>query len=140
MFWAKGVLRNFAKFTGKHPSQACNCIKKETVAQVFSLEFCKIFKKTFTTERLGATASQQIDVIFYISGTSEERDMRKKQDAEWKLYMNVVLVIGNLATNVPQVRLSILRTISKRQHIEHNKWNRNTVHSNEVYSILQTYH
>ena len=43
----KGVLRNFAKFTGKHlrqglffdkvaGSQACNFIKKETLAQVFS--------------------------------------------------------------------------------------------------------
>ena len=27
--------------------QACNFIKKETVAQVFSCEFCEIFKNTF---------------------------------------------------------------------------------------------
>ena len=27
--------------------QACNFIKKETLAQVFSCEFCKIFKNTF---------------------------------------------------------------------------------------------
>ena len=48
----KGVLRNFTKFTGKHlrqslffnkvAGQACNFIKKETLAQVFSCEFCEI--------------------------------------------------------------------------------------------------
>ena len=54
----KGVLRNFAKFTGKHLCQslffnkvadlACNFIKKETLAQVFSCEFYKISKNTFS--------------------------------------------------------------------------------------------
>ena len=53
----KGVLRNFTKFTGKHlcqslffnkvAGQACNFIKKETLAQVFSCEFCGISKNTF---------------------------------------------------------------------------------------------
>ena len=48
----KGVLRNFAKFTGKHLCQSlsyslCNFIKKETLAQVFSCEFCEIFKNNF---------------------------------------------------------------------------------------------
>ena len=49
----KGVHRNFTKFTGKHLCQsllfnkACNFIKKETLAQVFSCEFCEIFKNTF---------------------------------------------------------------------------------------------
>ena len=42
----KGVLRNFAKFTGKH---LCNFLKKETLAQVFSCEFCEIFKNIFFT-------------------------------------------------------------------------------------------
>ena len=39
VLYKKGVLRNFAKFTGKHLCQACNFIKKETLAQVFSCEF-----------------------------------------------------------------------------------------------------
>ena len=60
----KGVLRNFAKFTGKHlckslfllQPQACNFIKKETLAQVFSCEFCEISKNTFFTEHLQTTA------------------------------------------------------------------------------------
>ena len=57
MFGEKGVPRNFAKFTGKDLCQslffnkvagaACNFIKKETLAQVFSFEFYEIFKNTF---------------------------------------------------------------------------------------------
>ena len=55
-----GVLRNFAKFTVKHLGQslffnkvaslrpeASNFIKKETLAQVFSCEFCETSKNTF---------------------------------------------------------------------------------------------
>ena len=36
---------------------ACNFIKKETLAQVFSCEFYEISKNTFFTEHLWATAS-----------------------------------------------------------------------------------
>ena len=65
VFCKKDVLRNFAKFTGKHLCQslffnkglACNFIKKETLAQVFSFEFCEISKNTFSTEHLRTTAS-----------------------------------------------------------------------------------
>ena len=35
----------------------CNFIKKESLAQVFSCEFCEIFKNTFFTEHLRATVS-----------------------------------------------------------------------------------
>ena len=38
-------------------SEVCNFIKKEALAQVFSCEFCKIFKNTFFTEQLRVTAS-----------------------------------------------------------------------------------
>ena len=37
--------------------QVCNFIKKETLAQVFFCEFCKIPKNTFFTEHFRATAS-----------------------------------------------------------------------------------
>ena len=66
----KVFLRNFAKFTGKHLCQslffnkvaglrlqACNFIKKKTLEQVFSYEFCKISKNTFFTELFWTTAS-----------------------------------------------------------------------------------
>ena len=60
----KGALWNFAKFTGKHLCQSlffCQSlqsrfIKKETLAQVFSCEFCKIYKNTFFTEHVWAIA------------------------------------------------------------------------------------
>ena len=71
VFYKKGVLRNFAKFTGKHLCQSlffnkvaglrpkdCDFVKKETLAQVFSCEFCEISKNTFSTEHLGTTASE----------------------------------------------------------------------------------
>ena len=58
------VLTNFVKFTGKGLCQslffkkvACKFYKKETLAQVFSSEFCKIFKNSFFTEHQRTTAS-----------------------------------------------------------------------------------
>ena len=45
-FCKKGVLRNFAKFTGKHVCQSL-FFNKETLAKVFSREFCEISKNTF---------------------------------------------------------------------------------------------
>ena len=64
----KGLLRNCAKFTGKHLClrlffnkavglSTCNFIEKETLIQVLSCEFCEISKNTFFTEHLWATAS-----------------------------------------------------------------------------------
>ena len=63
----KGVLRNFANFTGKHLCKsllfkklaglACHFIEKVTLAQVFSCEYCEICKSTFFTEHLWTAAS-----------------------------------------------------------------------------------
>ena len=44
----------------------CNNIKKETLALVFSCEFCKISKNTFFTEHLWMTASDFICRVFFI--------------------------------------------------------------------------
>ena len=54
----KGALENFAKFTvivfAKCTilDEACNFIKKETLAHGVSCEFCESFKNTFFTEHL----------------------------------------------------------------------------------------
>ena len=67
----KGVLRNFAKSTGKHLRHSllfnkvadlgsCNFIKKETPTKVFSCEFRKIFINTFFTEHPGTTATANV--------------------------------------------------------------------------------
>ena len=62
----KDVLKSLAKFTGKHLRQSLffnkvagwgHFIEKDTLAQVFSCEFCEISKNTFFTEHLWTTAS-----------------------------------------------------------------------------------
>ena len=47
VFCKKGILRNFTKFTGKHLRQTLFFIKKVSLAQVFSCDFCEISKNTF---------------------------------------------------------------------------------------------
>ena len=63
----KGVLRNFAKFTGKRLYQRIFFNKvaalrsatllKESLAQVFSREFCEISKNNFFTKHVRKTTS-----------------------------------------------------------------------------------
>ena len=66
-FFKKGLTRNFTEFTSKHVLESPFLIKlnsvdlqllsNETLAQVFSCEFCKIRKNTFFAEHHQATAS-----------------------------------------------------------------------------------
>ena len=58
-FCKKGVLRNFA--------EACNFIKKETLAQFFSCEFSKIFKNTFPYRAFLVAASCVSEWIYTFS-------------------------------------------------------------------------
>ena len=60
MFCKKGVLRNFAKFTGKHLCQSLIFNKAG------GLEFCEFFKNTFSTEHLQTTASVVSFISFFI--------------------------------------------------------------------------
>ena len=72
VFCKKGVLRNFAKIHRKIPvPQACNFIKKETQAQVFSCEFCKIFKNTFLYRTLLVAASG-LPIMFDLKNDNSE--------------------------------------------------------------------
>ena len=49
MFYNKGIIRNFPKFTGTRLCWSlCNFVKKETLTKVFSYEFWEIFKKVFS--------------------------------------------------------------------------------------------
>ena len=47
----------------------CNFIKKKTLTQVFSCEFCEIFKNTFLAEHLRTTASPRTFQTFQIKKT-----------------------------------------------------------------------
>ena len=62
VFCKEAVLRNFAKLTGNHRARVyfliklqapCNFIKKETLAQAFSCEFCEISKTPFLQNTSG---------------------------------------------------------------------------------------
>ena len=71
VFSKKGVPKNYLKFTGKHlcqsllccRPQACNFIKKEILTQVFSCEFCEIFKNIFYRTP-PAAASEIYQIVF----------------------------------------------------------------------------
>ena len=64
LFCKKGVLRNFAKFTGKHLCQSLffdkrvSLLKKRLWHRVFSSEFCEISKNTFFKKTLLVAASR----------------------------------------------------------------------------------
>ena len=49
--------KNSRQTLANHRPEACNFIKKETLAQVFSCEFCKISNNILFTEHLQTTAS-----------------------------------------------------------------------------------
>ena len=57
--------QSFNKIHRKTPllGQSCNFIKKEAPSQMFSCEFCKIFRKTFLTEHLRVTASETQTIL-----------------------------------------------------------------------------
>ena len=55
MYWKTPVRESHFQQICK--PEICNFIKKETLAQVFSCEFCENSKNTFFTEHLLATAS-----------------------------------------------------------------------------------
>ena len=66
MFFNTGVHNNFAKFTENQLYQSL-FFNKETLAQVFSFEFCKIFKDTFLYRTLSEAASVYEAIDFKIS-------------------------------------------------------------------------
>ena len=67
LFYEKGVRKSLEKIYWKKrvskfiliKNPACIFIKENTLTQVFPCEFCEIFKSTFFTEHLRATASAE---------------------------------------------------------------------------------
>ena len=82
-FFKESVTRNFAEFKIKYLCRnfffdkvklwIFNFIKNESLAQVFSCEFCEICKKTFFAEHDRATASD------YSSINSSKRRIGKRK-------------------------------------------------------------
>ena len=53
VFLRKGILRSFAKITGKHLCQSLFFNKKETLTRAFLCGFCKVSKNTFLQNTYG---------------------------------------------------------------------------------------
>ena len=51
-------------FLIKLQAAGCNFIEKETLAQVFSCEFCEISKNTFFAEHFRATTAAMIQSVY----------------------------------------------------------------------------
>ena len=83
--------------------KACNFIKKETLAQVLSCKFCEIFKKTFFTEHLWATASKKVIVILV-----------EKQEVVVVVKIAVVVVAVNEVTIVEALLAAVVMNIKVR--------------------------
>ena len=108
VFCKNDVLRNFPKFIGKHlcqslifnkvADQACNFIKNETLAQVFSCEFCKISKSTFSYRIPPVAAAEK---IFYLTreNSVNMNDYQTTSNLEkllpWEAAFQMSLTIGS---------------------------------------------
>ena len=55
-----------------------NFIKKETLAQVFSCEFCKISKNTFSMEHIRATAPDKLGEVNFLPESKTWSNNRSK--------------------------------------------------------------
>ena len=127
VFCKKGVLRNFAKLTGKHLCQelffnkvaglrpdACKFIKKEALAQVFSCEIFKISKNNFFHRTPLVAVSDLFKLknsykkvvslgILMISGQKEVNQLtyiRSKNRCEnWRRYLATVEVVVKKPSN-----------------------------------------
>ena len=69
VFYERGVLKNFSKLTGKHKKQSSGGVLSkdllknfakftETPTQLFSWEFCELFKITYFIEHLRTACSE----------------------------------------------------------------------------------
>ena len=74
MFCKKSVLRNFAKFTGKHLCQSLRpaTLLKKRLVQVFSCEFCDISKNTFYY-RTPSVAACALSSLLQVNHTFSEK-------------------------------------------------------------------
>ena len=79
VFCKKSILENFAKFRPKHTYHSHVYIKKETLAEVFSCEFCEIseiFKSNlfYRTPPLAASVILLLYMLCYSQTCSQKQD------------------------------------------------------------------
>ena len=72
---------------------ACNFIKKETLTQFFSREFCEIAKNNFSTEHLRTTASARL-VLFQSFPIFLSNSLRRNNRTNWiRINSKILLTI-----------------------------------------------
>ena len=119
MFCEKGVLRNFAKFTGKHLCQSlffliklqasvCNFIIKGALGQVFSCEFCEISQNTFSHRTAPVAASVFrilliLNLSFKIILTSKESS--ENTTSSFPIFFIILIDIQRMVTIIPQATI-----------------------------------
>ena len=76
-------------------SQAKNCIKKETAAQVLSCKFCEIFNNTYFIEQVRWLLLQLIPqrIALYFTRITENRKLSAKHSMfkiQYLAYVNII--------------------------------------------------
>ena len=108
MFCKKDVLKNVAKFTGKHLCESffLNKVVSESLAQLFSYELCEIVKNTFFYRTPPVVASVcSFFVSSWLRGKRhiQNRFKHLRQSSSWKCSMTKTSVyeINPFLTNIP---------------------------------------
>ena len=99
VFYKIGALRNFAKNLGKHPCQSLSFdkVKKETATQVFSGEFCELFKNTFFKEHTHTTTSEDWCLCIFLGyflQMAKHRVTWIYGTSEWRVTFPLILSIN----------------------------------------------
>ena len=80
----KGIMRNFGKFTRKRL-----CWTNEALAQVFSCEFCKICKNTFSHFLQNTTGQLLLIIVVLVVVKGELANETVNYDTKTKAYVSI---------------------------------------------------
>ena len=86
VFCKKEVLKNFTKLTGKH--LCWSLFKKEALTQVFSCEFCEVFKNTFFYRAPPVAASECNEEILESCFEMQE-DLENVLENNFKIHQKI---------------------------------------------------
>ena len=80
----------------KQPSETCNFIKKENLAQVFSCEFCKVSKNTFcyrTPPACNFVKKETLAQVFSVNFSKFLRTLLVAEHLRWLLLFKKVAAV-----------------------------------------------
>ena len=96
-----GAFKKLAKFTGIHLCRSLFLLKflmKKALEQVFSYEFCKIFKNVFFTEQL-RTRAEQLLYIHWLGSLKEVKVLFEKMCPFFILNTRLTGLTGFMTTH-----------------------------------------